>query len=167
MSELLPGLHAAPNIHPLFVHIPLALWLTSFLFWAFGVVADRDDVFRAGRWLAYLAVLGALAAAGTGLWAEASLGHDSPGHDAVHVHRNWMIVASSLGLVTALLAFATRRQRGRGIRGVLTSLMGLTALVSTLGADRGAALIFRDGIGAPECPAMAPASQETEGRHSH
>ncbi len=150
MSELLPGLEAAPNIHPLFVHLPLALWLAAFLFWAAGLATRRDRVFQAGRWLAYLAALGALAAVGTGLWAESSLGHHSPGHQAVHVHRNWMLTASSLGVATALLAWTTRRMGGRAIRAVLTMLMLLTTAVATLGADRGAALIFRDGIGAPD-----------------
>lgn len=69
---------------------------------------------------------------------------------SVHIHRNWMIASSSLGLVTALVAFATRRQDVRAARWVLAAMMAATVVVSTLGADRGAALIFRNGIGAPD-----------------
>lgn len=155
MSELLPGLESAPNIHPMFVHIPLALWLAALVFWLAGALTRRDRVFQAGRWIAYLAALGAVAAVATGLAAEAELGHHSPHHEAIHAHRNWMIAASVLGVGTALLAHATRRQTGRAIRWLLTALMALTVAVSTLGADRGAALIFRDGIGAPGRPAAA------------
>ena len=36
MNDLLPGLELAPNVHPVFVHFPIALWPTALLFYALG-----------------------------------------------------------------------------------------------------------------------------------
>ncbi len=147
MEVLFPGLSSALNVHPLFVHFPIVLWLTALLFWGLALWLERDVLWDMGRWLLYLGALGALAAVGTGLWAEEHLGHDSPAHDLVHVHRNWMLSTTGLGLVTAVVAFATRSRTSRGARWGLCGLLLLTVAVMTLGADRGARLVYGHGIG--------------------
>jgi uncharacterized membrane protein len=147
MEALFPGLAAAPNPHPVFVHFPIALWLTALLFWALAVLRRGDELWRVGRWLLYLGSLGALVSVASGLWAAGQLGHDSPGHDLVHVHRNWMLAASALGLATTVAAFVTRRSAIPGVRWLLSVLLVVTAVVLVLGADRGALLVFGDRLG--------------------
>ncbi len=123
MEVVFPGLSSALNVHPLFVHFPIVLWLTALFFWGLALWLERDVLWDTGRWLLYLGALGALAAVGTGLWAEEHLGHDSPAHDLVHVHRNWMLSATALGLATAAVAFATRNRTTRGARRGLCGLL--------------------------------------------
>ena len=147
MSDLLPGLYHAPNVHPLVVHFPIALWIVALLFLGLGSLRRRDDLFRVGCWLVYLGLAGAAVSVGTGLWAEEKLGHDSPGHELVHVHRNWMLVASSLGALTAAAAFVLRKRMSGKARWAITMAMVVTVGVMTLGADRGAELVFRYGTG--------------------
>ena len=48
MEQMLPGFHAALNVHPMFVHFPIALWLTALLLWLLAVTTRRDDLFTAG-----------------------------------------------------------------------------------------------------------------------
>ena len=100
METLLPGLFSAPNIHPMLVHFPIALWLTALLFWGLSFLSKGDSLFKVGRWLLYLGTLGAVATVFTGYQATSMMGHDAPGHELVHTHRNFMIVASILAAVT-------------------------------------------------------------------
>jgi uncharacterized membrane protein len=173
MEAVFPGLAAALNPHPMLVHFPIALWLTALLFWTLALWLRRDALWDAGRWLLYLGSLGALAAVGTGLWAAEQLGHDSPGHELVHVHRNWMLLASALGLAVTIAAFATRRRAIPRARWLLSGLLSVVALLVMLGADRGALLVFRYGLGttggAPAASRMhADPGRDTEGaQHRH
>ena len=162
MKELLPGLYHAPNIHPLFVHFPIALWIAALLFLGLGALRQRDDLFRVGRWLLYLGLAGAAVSVGTGLWAAEKLGHDSPGHELVHVHRNWMLVASGLGALAAGVAFLLRKRSGGMHRWAIVAAMVIIVGVMTLGTDRGAELVFRYGVGT-----LADAPDSVEERHEH
>lgn len=147
MNDLMPGLTSVPNVHPLFVHFPITLWTVALGFCAFGLLRSRIDVFRVSRSLLYLGTLGAAVAVATGLWAEEELGHDSPGHAFVHEHRNYILVALALGAVTTVAAFVLRRHESKGALSLLTLGLAITVAVTTLGADRGAALVDGHGVG--------------------
>lgn len=163
MDSILPGLDAAPNIHPIFVHFPIAFWLGALLFYALGVARQRDDFFTAGRWLLYVGTASAALAVGTGFWATEKMGHDTPGHELIHVHRDFMLVTTGLAVATTILAFIWRRSASKAVRWTQVGLLGATIAVMTLGTDRGAELVYRYGIGvAGEQP---PETQDHE--HSH
>ena len=152
MEQLLPGLTSAPNLHPMVVHFPIAFWVAATGAWSLALARKRDDAWRFGRWLHLLGLLGAAVAVGFGFWATEEMGHDTPGHDLVHVHRDLMLVAAGMALVVTALAWwrgdASRRWRVGLMVGSLV-LLG----VMTIGADRGAELVFRYGIGvAGEAP---------------
>lgn len=152
MEQLFPGLTSAPNLHPMVVHFPIVFWIVATGAWSWAVVRRHDEAWRFGRWLHLLGVLGAVVTVGFGFWATEKMGHDAPGHDLVHVHRDLMLVASGVALAITALAW-WRRDATRLWRVGLT--LGSLVLLSlmTLGADRGAELVFRYGIGvAGEAP---------------
>ncbi|MFQ5515803.1 MAG: DUF2231 domain-containing protein [Myxococcota bacterium] len=165
MEAILPGLAVTANLHPIFVHLPLALWPCAMLFWVLALLRRSETLWRAGCWVLYAALVGSMLATGTGLWAEEQLGHDSPAHDLVHVHRTWMLWASVLGALTALGAFALRRSRTRASRGALIALLGVVLLVGTLGADRGALLVFGHGVGSQREPPPAAGAESHADEH--
>lgn len=115
MDELLPGLTHAPNVHPVFVHFPIVLWLTALLFSGLGALAARPSLLCVGRWLLYLGVLAAVPTVLTGLDAMAPM-EGAPGHDLVHTHMWWMVAATGLALLTAVVAFTTARRARRSQR---------------------------------------------------
>jgi uncharacterized membrane protein len=152
MEALLPGLTHAPHLHPAFVHLPLALFMVAPLFLFLGAARKRDDLFSFGLWLVFIGLAGASAAIGTGLSAEEQLGHDSPHHDLVHEHKNWMLVSAGLATLVAVAAVLLRRRMTSAYRWVIASAMLVTAVVTTLGADRGAHLVLNHGIGTRVAP---------------
>lgn len=163
MESLLPGLHHAPNAHPAFVHYPIALWLTALLFAAAGAVRARDDLVRVSRWLLYLGTAGALLAATTGWNAMLEL-EDMPGHDLIHVHMNWMFWAVGIGVASCVLGWVlARRIPTSASRWTFALALVAVVGVTTIGADRGAHLVYRYGIGTQQ--ETPPPGHEEHGGH--
>lgn len=147
LERVMPGLFGAPNVHPLFVHFPIVLWLVALLAWGVGLARKKDGLVTAGRWLTHLALVSAFVTVVTGLMAAESLGHDSPGHDLVHTHKKFMLTTTALGLVTSLVAHLMRARTGLAARALPPALLLATVIVMTLGADRGGLLVYRYSIG--------------------
>ena len=57
------------NIHPMFVHFPIAFLPGAFLLYALGIVLKKPVLNAAGRACLYLAAAGTVAALTTGLFA--------------------------------------------------------------------------------------------------
>ena len=148
----MPGLESVLNIHPLLVHFPIALTLTAALLVGVHLVTRGAEWLRIASVLIYLSAAAALVAAATGLMASDGLGHDTPGHELVHEHRDIMLVYTGLIIGLAILhALAQREIWGWLSHGaVKAARLGLLlAACATLiiGADRGALLVFGHGIG--------------------
>lgn len=162
---ILPGLDAAPNLHPMLVHFPLALWLTALAFWGGSAVTGNKALWKAGTWCLALGTLGGIASVATGFLGTNAMGHDSPGHSLIHVHRNFMVATTVLATAVTGLAL-WRREPPDGLRWGLLAALGLTTAVMTVGADRGAELVYRYGVGVlNESPPEAASHDHKDGGH--
>lgn len=146
-EDVLPGLSAAPNWHPLFVHYPVVLWTIALPVFAIGIARKRDDLVALGRWLAHAAAASALVTVVTGLIAEDALGHDSPGHDLVHAHKYFMLSTALIGVATSVVMHLTRSRTDLKSRALGGGMLLITVVVMSLGADRGALLVYGHGVG--------------------
>ncbi len=150
---IFPSLPALDNIHPLFVHFPIAFFFGALF--VEGIAIARDEKLHlVATWMLYLGTFCALLTASTGLIAEYSIaahdprGHSSPGHEYIHIHRAWMLsVTLSSILISAYLFWINFKKRWSSHRWMLViALFALAASVS-MGADRGARLVYEFGIG--------------------
>lgn len=150
--HILPGLKAALNAHPIFVHFPIVLWLTALLFELLAVWRGSDEMQRTASRMLYLGTLAAAVAIATGLAAENSL---PPGgaQRVVGIHETLMLVASSLALILCIFAFVRRRSFTTELRKWMLLGLFILAVLLTLGADRGAELVY--GYGANVTWSMA------------
>lgn len=153
MDALLPGLDAARHIHPMFVHVPLVLLPGALVFWLLGLLRRRDDLWSIGSIVLYVGIASAIVTIITGFAAADQLGHDAPGHEAVHVHRNFMLIGTGLVIAVATTAFALRLHRAPSVRWGLVGALTVALSVLVLGADRGAYLVFGQGVGVDLQPA--------------
>ena len=168
MDTLLPGLTALQNnTHPMLVHFPIAFFLGALVMEGMAVLRDEKFHFAA-TWMLYLGTLSALIALPTGFIAANLVaatdprGHNAPGHDFIHIHRNWMVATTAVGvLLTGYLIWINNKGKWASHRwGFLMGLVILAALVA-LGADRGGRLVFEFGTGVN--PAVIKAVSQESG----
>jgi uncharacterized membrane protein len=141
---MLPGLKAALNYHPMFVHFPIVLWLAALLFEVFAIWRSSDESQRMASRMLYLGTLAAVITVMTGLAAQNSVA-PGPAQRAVGIHETLMLTATSLAILLCSFAFFMRKNFTPQLRKVL--LLGLVALgvLLTIGADRGAQLVYEYG----------------------
>jgi uncharacterized membrane protein len=140
---MFPGLKAMLNYHPLFVHFPIALWLAALLYEVLSMWRARDDWHRTAIRLLFLGTLGAAAAIISGLVAQSSVPEAGAVHDVLEFHETFMIIASSLSLALCILAFARRGNFTTGLRRIFLAGLVALALLTAVGADRGAQLVYQ------------------------
>ncbi len=149
----MPGFENLLNIHPLFVHFPIALILSALLFEVLSLSLKKDQLRNTATALIYLSMLAALAAVVTGYIAADTIGHESPGHDMVHTHRDFMVWFTGITVVLALMQAILTYVKSLNAEALWWSRLGrpvlliVAAVILILGADRGGRLVFQYGIG--------------------
>lgn len=141
---MLPGLKAALNYHPMFVHFPIVLWLAALLFEILAVWRSSDELQRMASRMLYLGTLAAVVTVMTGLAAQNSV---APGaaQRAVGIHETLMLTATSLAIALCSFAFFMRKNFTPQLRKVLVLGLAVLAVLLTIGADRGAQLVYEYG----------------------
>lgn len=141
---MLPGLRAALNFHPILVHFPIVLWLAALLFQLLAVMRTSDELQRTAVRMLYLGTLAAVATILSGWAAENSI---PPGEAqrALGVHETLMLVASNLALALCLFAFFTRKNFTVQLRRIMLAGLVILGVLLTIGADRGAQLVYGYG----------------------
>lgn len=141
LKTLLPGLTEVPDIHPMLVHFPIVFLWGTFVFVVGSWFWKPDFFLSMGRWLFWLGLISLPITAGTGFLAVGGWGG---GH--VTTHRNLMLITTALAFVLfAVLRYVSNRQRLYRVAMTVGLLIVLAFM--TLGADRGAWLVYVEGSG--------------------
>ncbi len=162
--NFLSGLQNVQNIHPLFVHFPIALILVMLLFEVIWWLTRKSQFREFATYLLYLSAVSAVAAVVTGYIASNSLGHDTPGHDFVHEHRDVMLWMSGVLVATTLATLFMRTIREGPWRRLLIVPLLIVSALLVYGADKGGRLVFEYGVGVK---AASEASFEESESHEH
>jgi uncharacterized membrane protein len=142
MQGLLPGLHSLLNLHPLFVHFPIALWSGALVFEIVAVARANEDWHRTAARSLYLGTIAAIFAVLTGWRAERSVPPFGGAHDAMSVHETLMLFATTLAGWLCIVSLLKPRISGMAQKLFLAGLVVLVILVG-IGADRGAEMVYR------------------------
>ncbi len=140
---MLPGLKTMLNYHPLFVHFPIALWLTALLYAALSIWRSNDEWHRTAVRLLYLGTLGACAAVATGWMAEKSVPMEGPVRATFEAHETLMLITTSFAIALCIACFALRGRFTKGFRQLLLVALVVLAALMTIGADRGAQMVYQ------------------------
>jgi uncharacterized membrane protein len=141
---MFPGYGVALNHHPMFVHFPIVLWLMALLFELLAVWRGSDELQRTSSLMLYLGTLAAMVTIFTGFAAQKSI----PPGDAqrvVGIHETLMLVSTSLALALCIFAFVRRTTFTPATRRWMLLGLFLLGVLLTIGADRGAELIYGYG----------------------
>lgn len=134
------------NVHPMFVHFPVALLPCAFLLYLAGVLGKWKSLFIAGRACLYLGIVGACLAVFTGLRAEDSIPHNETIHHMMETHEStaWWV----LGAAFLLGAWSFWNREHKPVAPWCFVLVSLAAsLLVLLNADLGARMVYLEGAG--------------------
>jgi uncharacterized membrane protein len=148
---ILPGVQHLQNIHPLVVHLPLALLPGATLFYVLAWLARRESLAWTALWLLLLGTASAAVAAATGLYADEGVMVDPTVRvELLEHHKLWMLV--TVGSSAALLAWAlvARPLPARG-RGIFVLALFVVLAVMAHGADYGGRLVYDYNAGGSAC----------------
>lgn len=146
LNEFLPGVASIPNLHPLVVHFPLALF-PSFLLLELIALPARSDLLRhAATWMLYLGTLGAAAAVLAGFHAEETVDHSEEVHAIMERHETYGLAVLGMGLTLSLWRML-RPGRVRGLNhwAQLASAFVLVGMM-VQGADLGGLMVYQHAV---------------------
>lgn len=152
-ASIMPGIASMDNIHPLLVHLPIALLSTFFALDLVGTLAKNPDSRRVATWMLYLGTVAALFTAVTGYIAAETVVHGQNVHDIMERHEQIGISV----FFTALLLSVWRIKGGvlpwGGANNFFLLLAGLLCLLMMLGADLGGLMVYKYGVAVEAVPA--------------
>jgi uncharacterized membrane protein len=135
------------NLHPLFVHFPIALLLASAASYFLGTVFRKEELFTAGKWTLYLGTVAAALTVWTGLQAASTVSHGAGVHELMIIHQYFGYVILGLSVILSLwLLISKAHMPGKGRFLFLILLFVLTGLVAQ-SADFGGRMVFQHGVG--------------------
>jgi len=140
---MLPGFRSMLNVHPLFVHFPIALWFAALLFEALAVWRKKDEWHATAVRLLWLGTLAAFVAAFTGWRAQNSVEPSIEIQYVFDIHETLMLITTSFAAALCVFCFAYRGKFTAGLQRVLLVGLIVLAVLTTVGADRGAQLVYQ------------------------
>jgi uncharacterized membrane protein len=152
IGSLLPGLQHLQNLHPLFVHFPIAFLMGAALFYFLTLVFRKDAFATTAFFLLVLGALSACVAAGAGLYAEEGVMVSfSVREHLLEHHEQLMLATTGLSIGLTLWA-AIARPFPKKKRGIFILLIVIMLGIMTWGADYGARMVYDYNAGGNACP---------------
>ena len=149
LLKAFPGIHALPNIHPLVVHFPIALFTTFFLLEVMAMISRSDRLYHAATWTLYAGIIFAVTAIMLGMQAALSVPHGGIIHSIIDQHQSYATAAT---VIAVALAFWRTVAGDRLInlapaRWLHLFLASFLVLLIFLTADLGGLMVFKFGVG--------------------
>ncbi|WP_017301367.1 DUF2231 domain-containing protein [Nodosilinea nodulosa] len=142
------------NIHPLFVHFPIALLLTGLLLDGLGFVLKKSALSTAGWWCFGLGVLSAVVTVFTGMQAESTVSLGPEASEVLEKHEHFQLY-STVALVGLLIWRCIRWRLVPPLASVYFVVTILAVGAIAWGSHYGGMLVYEYGVGTavhPEQP---------------
>lgn len=168
IEKLLPGIFQMNNIHPVVVHLPIALLSGFVVMEVAALVFNRGHLKVAADWMLYLGTLGAGAAVYAGLQAAEKVAHGGEVHALIERHQSLGLTVLGLGVMLSLWRLINSGQFTK--LGQVIHLMLAFVMVGflTLGADLGGMMVYKHGLAVNPKPPIVVASTNANGpAHNH
>jgi uncharacterized membrane protein len=151
VDTLFPGVQHLQNIHPLFVHFPIAFLVGAALFYVLAWIFPRTSLASTAFSLLILGAISAAVTVGTGLYAEEGVMiARSVREHLLETHEELMITTLSLSVALAAWAAAARPFPRKGRVFFMLGFLALLVVMS-LGADYGARMVYDYNAGGDAC----------------
>jgi uncharacterized membrane protein len=162
----LQGLREVFNVHPVFVHFPIALFPSALLLYGLGIMLNWRAACIAGRACLYLAAASTVVAVATGLLAQDTFPHNERIHHVMQTHRTLGILLSLISVPLVVWSFLHQAQRPRGAYPFL-ALLVFGTYVALQNGDLGARMVFVEGAAVKPAVSVISGGAEEAQPHGH
>jgi uncharacterized membrane protein len=143
---LFPGIARLDNVHPLFVHYPIAFFTVFLLVEVAGLALKKPQWRYVAGWLLYLGTISSALAVAAGLIAANFVEHNDAVHAIMEKHEHYGISVLSMGLL-----LSAWRMLGWGLHSMFANclfllLSAILCLVLSFGADLGGLMVYSYGV---------------------
>jgi len=145
--SILPGIGAMDNIHPLFVHYPIALFTAFFIAEFFGVVFKKEDFRCAASFCLYLGTIAAAFTVAAGYYAAATVEHSEEVHAIMENHEGFGVTVLIIAAFLSAWRLYVRRKFSPKLQLAHLVLAFILAVIIALGADLGGLMVYKYGVG--------------------
>jgi uncharacterized membrane protein len=145
-AAIFPGIALMENIHPLFVHFPIAFFIAFFLVDSIGSLAQKPQWRYVASWLLYLGTVAAGFAVVAGLFAADMVEHGEDVHEIMEQHEHFGIAVLSLALFLSAWRMKHWGLNHFSANSVFLCLSALLCLLISLGADLGGLMVYQYGV---------------------
>ena len=152
IDRILPGAAHLQNLHPLFVHFPIAFIYGAALLYFLSAIRASEELKWSALWMLAFGAAGAAASVATGLYAAPGVMVSQSVRDQLlRHHKQVMIAASAMTGILVVWALAARPMPSRGRYVFLAGLLAVMLLMG-LGADFGGRMVYDYNAGGNACP---------------
>lgn len=163
-AQIMPGISAMDNIHPMLVHFPIAFLMGFFLLDFFGSIFKKTNWREAASILLYLGTLGAIFTVIAGFMAADSVAHGDNVHAIMERHKTLGLSVLSLSVVLSLWRWLSHGQIKGEINILYLILSAVLCVLISLGADLGGLMVYKHGVAVEAVAVEMEAAFE---EHSH
>jgi uncharacterized membrane protein len=152
IDRILPGVSHLQNLHPLFVHFPIAFLYGAAALYILASIRGSEPLKWSAFWMLMLGAIGVASSLATGLYAESGvMVAESVRNQLLKHHKHLMLTASALTGVVTIWALAARPMPSRGRYVFLAALLAVMVLIAA-GADFGGRMVYDYNAGGAACP---------------
>ncbi len=162
--EILPGVAALQNLHPLFVHFPIVLLTMFFVIDLLATLIKKTHLHTVADWFLYLGTVFAGVTIATGLMAASSIPHGDNVHEIMETHEHLGITIFSLASGLSIWRFFAKSALQGAVNVVFLFLAGLLSLLILFAADLGGLMVYKYGVAVE---AVAAEQSEINAAHEH
>ena len=157
------------NIHPYFVHFPIAILSVGLLWDLLGILLKKESLKNAGWWAQVFGVIAIIITVTTGLIAANSAAHSEAAHEIMETHETiGLIVAGAFILLLIWRIFLKTSLPSKRVYQTVYLAIGILAVVTMLyGAHLGGKLVYEFGVGGSAVQQPAHAHQHNEANEEH
>lgn len=138
------GLKDVFNIHPAFVHFPIAFFPGALMLYGLGILLKRPSWTVAGRACLYLGAASTVITIVTGWQAQSSFPHNERIHHMMMTHLHIGATIGVLAAVLVLWSFWHRAQQPRG-RYAFLAILAFTSYAVLQNGDLGSRMVYVEG----------------------
>lgn len=157
------------NIHPYFVHFPIAILSVGLLWDLLGILFKKESLKNAGWWAQLFGTVAITITVFTGLVAVNTIPHNEASHEIMETHETIGLIAGGVFILLFVWRSILKKMLpSKNLHQLIyLAIGGLAVLTMLYGAHLGGKLVYEFGVGGSAVQQPTQIHQHDEANEDH